>query len=89
MIRPVAGAGEHSPRLPTPGWASTRLGDSHLEGDRVREAGSPDQVHAERPTELEAWCRARLAPFKVPRAWRLVERLPRSEGGKLLRRALT
>ncbi|HLH68960.1 MAG TPA: class I adenylate-forming enzyme family protein [Candidatus Dormibacteraeota bacterium] len=63
-------------------------------------AGRPDPLWGEvvtawvvadgtAPAELEAWCRARLAPFKVPRAWRLVERLPRSEGGKLLRRALT
>ena len=38
--------------------------------------------------ELDAWCRLRLAPFKVPRRWRFVAELPRSEGGKLLRRAL-
>jgi acyl-CoA synthetase (AMP-forming)/AMP-acid ligase II len=38
--------------------------------------------------ELERWCRERLAPFKVPRAWRLVAGLPRSEGGKLQRRRL-
>jgi len=40
------------------------------------------------PADLERWCRERLAPFKVPRRWSFVERVPRSEGGKLLRRLL-
>ena len=40
------------------------------------------------PEELVAWCRARLASAKVPRRVRLVAALPRSEGGKLQRRAL-
>ena len=39
--------------------------------------------------ELQAWCRDRLAPAKVPRRWRRVASLPRSEGGKLRRRDLT
>jgi acyl-CoA synthetase (AMP-forming)/AMP-acid ligase II len=38
--------------------------------------------------DLERWCRERLAAFKVPRRWSFVERVPRSEGGKLLRREL-
>jgi O-succinylbenzoic acid--CoA ligase len=37
------------------------------------------------PNDLRAWCRERLAPFKVPKAIRAVERLPRNAGGKLLR----
>jgi O-succinylbenzoic acid--CoA ligase len=37
------------------------------------------------PDELRAWCRERLAPFKVPKAIHVVERLPRNAGGKLLR----
>ena len=47
-------------------------------------------VVAEGATEadLEGWCRERLAPFKVPRRWSFVDRVPRSEGGKLLRRLL-
>jgi O-succinylbenzoic acid--CoA ligase len=62
-------------------------------------AGRPDAlwgevvtawVVAEGATEadLDRWCRERLAPFKVPRRWSFVERVPRSEGGKLLRRLL-
>jgi acyl-coenzyme A synthetase/AMP-(fatty) acid ligase len=38
--------------------------------------------------ELDGWCRERLAGYKVPRRWLFVSGLPRSEGGKLLRRRL-
>jgi O-succinylbenzoic acid--CoA ligase len=38
--------------------------------------------------ELEGWCRERLPSFKVPRRWQFVERVPRTEGGKLQRRLL-
>jgi O-succinylbenzoic acid--CoA ligase len=68
----------------------------------VREAavgGVPDETWGEVVTawvvadgvstaELEAWCRERLAGHKVPRRWRFVPALPRSEGGKLRRREL-
>ena len=39
--------------------------------------------------DLDAWCRDRLAAFKVPRRWTFVDALPRSGGGKLRRRDLT
>lgn len=38
--------------------------------------------------DLERWCRERLPAFKVPRRWQFVDRVPRSDGGKLLRRLL-
>jgi acyl-CoA synthetase (AMP-forming)/AMP-acid ligase II len=70
---------------------------------RVRDAGVaaiPDRRLGEVPyawvtgapaldgRELEAWCRERLVPYKVPVGFTIVEELPRSEIGKLLRREL-
>jgi acyl-coenzyme A synthetase/AMP-(fatty) acid ligase len=40
------------------------------------------------PDDLAAWCRLRLAPYKVPVGFAVVERIPRSEIGKILRRTL-
>jgi o-succinylbenzoate---CoA ligase len=40
------------------------------------------------PAELIAFCRARLAPYKVPRTIEFREALPRNAAGKLLRRDL-
>jgi benzoate-CoA ligase family protein len=38
--------------------------------------------------ELDAFARARLAAFKVPRRWEALPALPRNDRGKLLRRSL-
>lgn len=40
------------------------------------------------PAELRAHCRARIAPFKVPKRVRLVDALPRNAAGKLERSSL-
>lgn len=40
------------------------------------------------PEELRNWCSARLAPFKVPKAFEVAEELPRTGSGKLRRAAL-
>jgi acyl-CoA synthetase (AMP-forming)/AMP-acid ligase II len=40
------------------------------------------------PDELRAWCRERLASFKVPKTVHPVARLPRDANGKLARRHL-
>ena len=40
------------------------------------------------PDQLRAWCRDRLAPYKIPAGVTVVAALPRNEMGKLLRHAL-
>ena len=37
---------------------------------------------------LDAWARERLAAFKVPKEWHFVDRIPRTEMGKLDRREI-
>lgn len=39
-------------------------------------------------TQLEAYCRSRLAAYKVPRSYQFIEKLPTTSSGKVLRRAL-
>jgi long-chain acyl-CoA synthetase len=65
-------------------------------------AGMPDQMKGEsvkawivlRPNatldaaELKAWCREKLAPYKVPANFEFVADLPKSQVGKVLRRVL-
>lgn len=34
-------------------------------------------------TELQAWCRAELAPFKTPKTWKFVDTLPMTPSGKI------
>ena len=47
-----------------------------------RKGSSPDAA------ELEAFCRARLAAYKVPRVFQFVADLPKTSSGKVLRRKL-
>ena len=68
----------------------------------VREAavvGRPDRIYGQvlealivgegaTGEELVSWSRERLPSFKVPRLVRFVDHLPRTEGGKLIRREL-
>ena len=35
--------------------------------------------------ELRAWCKERLASYKVPKTYEIVDRVPRTEAGKLNR----
>jgi acyl-CoA synthetase (AMP-forming)/AMP-acid ligase II len=62
--------------------------------------GLPDEEWGERltavivpegdldPDALAQWARERLAPYKVPRRWELVDALPRNPTGKILKREL-
>lgn len=74
-----------------------------LEDPRVSEAaviGIPDDVRGEVPVayivadasldvaELDAFCRAQLASFKVPRAFRRIDTLPRTALGKVQKHLL-
>lgn len=62
---------------PDPLWGQVPVAAVRLRpGSRATEA------------ELVAFCRERLASFKVPRQIRFVEALPRNAAGKLVRRAL-
>ena len=74
-----------------------------LEDSRVHEAavvGVPDDIRGEVPVafivadaslnvaELEAMCRSQLASFKVPRAFRRIDALPRTALGKVQKHLL-
>jgi fatty-acyl-CoA synthase len=41
-----------------------------------------------RPAELERWSRERLAGYKVPRWWEVIDELPRNAVGKVDKRLL-
>ncbi|MFI1355267.1 class I adenylate-forming enzyme family protein [Streptomyces sp. NPDC020898] len=57
----------------------------------VTEAYVAVAADAERPSpeDLSRWCRERLADYKVPRVIRLLDSLPRTSNGKLVRQAAT
>jgi bile acid-coenzyme A ligase len=44
-----------------------------------------DPVNPPSDDELRAWCNERLASYKVPKTYEVVERVPRTEAGKLNR----
>ena len=67
------------------GVAAARFGGRPLAYWVARDA-APGASEPE--PSLEAWCRERLAAFKVPVRFRRVEALPRGPSGKLLRRKL-
>jgi len=63
------------------------LDDEHW-GQRVAAAVVPRSAAAFDADALRAWCRARLAAYKVPRDIVVVESLPRTTSGKLERHLL-
>ena len=64
--------------------------------------GIPDELKGEEPkafiqlqegetateAEIRAYCKTKMAPFKVPVAVQFIEEVPRSASGKALRRTL-
>jgi long-chain acyl-CoA synthetase len=70
--------------------------------DEVAVIGVPDEVYGERvvayaaarpgleidTAELEAYVRARIAKYKVPREWYVVDTLPRNASGKIVKRQI-
>ena len=57
-------------------------------GERVRASVVLRPGRAAAPEELAAFCRERLAGFKVPRAFEFLPELPRTGSGKIAKRAL-
>jgi malonyl-CoA/methylmalonyl-CoA synthetase len=60
--------------VPSAEWGETVVG--YVVADGVSEA------------VLDGWCAERLAPYKRPRAWRFIDRVPRNAMGKILRHEL-
>ena len=75
---------------------------SHPAVHEVGVAGVPDKMRGEKAkawivlnegaslteAEVKSWCRERLAPYKVPAKFEFVSELPKTQVGKILRRAL-
>ena len=57
-------------------------------GERVVALVVPEAGAAPEPPELERWCRGRLAPYKMPRAWHIVAALPQNALGKVRKAVL-
>jgi malonyl-CoA/methylmalonyl-CoA synthetase len=57
-------------------------------GDRVCAAIVPEPPHRPAPDELRAFAKDRLAPYKVPKEFLLVEDLPRNAMGKVTKPAV-
>jgi long-chain acyl-CoA synthetase len=57
-------------------------------GETVRAYVVPEDVGVPTPEELIAHCQALLATYKVPRQITLLDELPKTTSGKLMRRAL-
>ncbi len=58
-------------------------------GRRVHAIVQPaDPAHPPAVAELDAWARARITSYKVPKTYEIVDELPRNEAGKIRRSAL-
>lgn len=57
-------------------------------GERVTALVLPEDGAAPEVEALQTWCRARLAGYKMPRRWHLVESLPQNALGKVRKAVL-
>lgn len=57
-------------------------------GETVRAIVSLKSGSETTPSDLIAWCRDRMSPYKVPREVVILDELPKTPSGKVLRRAL-
>lgn len=57
-------------------------------GEEVAAVISPQPGAHIDPTDLRAWLEERLAAYKVPRVYQLVEELPKGATGKIIKRSL-
>ncbi len=73
---------------PTVQEAAVIAAGHHLRGEVVRAVIVPRPGTTPRKGELIAFCRERLAPFKVPRRIEFRDQLPKTAAGKVLKRTL-
>lgn len=57
-------------------------------GEEIAAVVTPQPGASIAPADLRAWLEERLAAYKVPRIYQLVEELPKGATGKILKRAL-
>jgi long-chain acyl-CoA synthetase len=57
-------------------------------GETVKAAVSLKAGHAVTPDELIAWCKERMAAYKYPRIVAVMDELPKTVTGKILRRMI-
>ncbi len=59
-----------------------------MRGEEIVAFVEPEEGASPEPQALKAWCKEKLAGYKVPREVRVVEALPRNPTGKIMRREL-
>lgn len=57
-------------------------------GEEIVAFVQPEEGAAPSPGDLKAWCKDKLAGYKIPREVRIIEALPRNPTGKIMRREL-
>jgi len=57
-------------------------------GERVTAFIAPKPGQKVTPEELKTFLKARLSPFKVPKEYIILDELPKSSAGKILKREL-